>query len=104
VLSWYDLRHHTTLSAIYNRGKRSLCLDLKHKDGLAVAKRGQLEARVGTAKAGARAITMNYCSSFSTESANRRSGAASQITQMLLMSSRALKSQLERQLLGGQYL
>jgi len=29
---------HTTLSAIYNRGKRSLCLDLKHKDGLAVAK------------------------------------------------------------------
>jgi crotonobetainyl-CoA:carnitine CoA-transferase CaiB-like acyl-CoA transferase len=30
---------HTTLSAVYNRGKRSLCLDLKHKDGLAVAKR-----------------------------------------------------------------
>ena len=24
---------HTTLSAVYNRGKRSLCLDMKHKDG-----------------------------------------------------------------------
>ena len=31
--------NHTTLSAVYNRGKRSLCLDLKHKDGIAVAKR-----------------------------------------------------------------
>lgn len=30
---------HTTLSAVYNRGKRSLCLDLKHKGGIAVAKR-----------------------------------------------------------------
>jgi crotonobetainyl-CoA:carnitine CoA-transferase CaiB-like acyl-CoA transferase len=30
---------HTTLSAVYNRGKRSLCLDLKHKDGIAIAKR-----------------------------------------------------------------
>src|ERR1700749_4919840 len=30
---------HTTLSAVYNRGKRSLCLDLKHKDGSAVGKR-----------------------------------------------------------------
>ncbi len=30
---------HTTLSAVFNRGKRSLCLDLKHKDGSAVAKR-----------------------------------------------------------------
>src|ERR1700748_2817748 len=30
---------HTTLSAVYNRGKRSLCLDLKHKDGIAVARR-----------------------------------------------------------------
>ena len=24
--------NHTTLSAVYNRGKRSLCLDMKHKD------------------------------------------------------------------------
>ena len=30
---------HTTLSAVYNRGKRSVCLDLKHKDGIAVARR-----------------------------------------------------------------
>jgi len=30
---------HTTLSAVYNRGKRSLCLDLKHKEGIAIAKR-----------------------------------------------------------------
>ena len=30
---------HTTLSAVYNRGKRSLCLDMKHKDGVAIAKR-----------------------------------------------------------------
>jgi crotonobetainyl-CoA:carnitine CoA-transferase CaiB-like acyl-CoA transferase len=30
---------HTTLSAVFNRGKRSLCLDLKRKDGSAVAKR-----------------------------------------------------------------
>jgi crotonobetainyl-CoA:carnitine CoA-transferase CaiB-like acyl-CoA transferase len=30
---------HTTLSAVYNRGKRSLCLDLKHKNGIAIAKR-----------------------------------------------------------------
>src|SRR5216117_2108249 len=30
---------HTTLSAVYNRGKRSLCLDMKHKDGIAVARR-----------------------------------------------------------------
>ena len=30
---------HTTLSAVYNRGKRSLCLDMKHKDGIAVAQR-----------------------------------------------------------------
>ncbi len=30
---------HTTLSAVYNRGKRSLCLDLKHKDGIAIARR-----------------------------------------------------------------
>lgn len=31
--------NHTTLSAVYNRGKRSLCLDMKHSDGIAVAKR-----------------------------------------------------------------
>jgi crotonobetainyl-CoA:carnitine CoA-transferase CaiB-like acyl-CoA transferase len=30
---------HTALSAVYNRGKRSLCLDLKHGEGIAVAKR-----------------------------------------------------------------
>src|SRR4051794_29931430 len=30
---------HTTLSAVYNRGKRSLCLDLKHSDGIAIAQR-----------------------------------------------------------------
>jgi crotonobetainyl-CoA:carnitine CoA-transferase CaiB-like acyl-CoA transferase len=31
--------NHTTLSAVYNRGKRSLCLDMKHKDGIAIATR-----------------------------------------------------------------
>src|SRR5215213_2992896 len=31
--------NHTALSAVYNRGKRSLCLDLKHEDGIAVAKK-----------------------------------------------------------------
>jgi crotonobetainyl-CoA:carnitine CoA-transferase CaiB-like acyl-CoA transferase len=31
--------NHTTLSAVYNRGKRSLCLDLKHKDGIAIAQK-----------------------------------------------------------------
>ena len=30
---------HTTLSAVYNRGKRSLCLDMKRKDGIAIARR-----------------------------------------------------------------
>ena len=30
---------HTTLSAVYNRGKRSVCLDMKHKDGIAIARR-----------------------------------------------------------------
>jgi crotonobetainyl-CoA:carnitine CoA-transferase CaiB-like acyl-CoA transferase len=30
--------NHTTLSAVFNRGKRSLCLDMKHKDGIAIAK------------------------------------------------------------------
>src|SRR5947208_2489415 len=30
---------HTTLSAVYNRGKRSLCLDMKHKDGISIARR-----------------------------------------------------------------
>jgi crotonobetainyl-CoA:carnitine CoA-transferase CaiB-like acyl-CoA transferase len=29
--------NHTTLSAVFNRGKRSLCLDMKHKDGIAIA-------------------------------------------------------------------
>jgi crotonobetainyl-CoA:carnitine CoA-transferase CaiB-like acyl-CoA transferase len=29
---------HTALSAVYNRGKRSLCLDLKHAEGAAVAR------------------------------------------------------------------
>jgi crotonobetainyl-CoA:carnitine CoA-transferase CaiB-like acyl-CoA transferase len=31
--------NHTTLSAVYNRGKRSLCIDMKHKDGIAIAQR-----------------------------------------------------------------
>src|ERR1044072_8687084 len=31
--------NHTTLSAVYNRGKRSLCLDMKHKDGIAIDRR-----------------------------------------------------------------
>jgi crotonobetainyl-CoA:carnitine CoA-transferase CaiB-like acyl-CoA transferase len=31
--------NHTTLSAVYNRGKRSLCLDLKHEEGIAIAQR-----------------------------------------------------------------
>lgn len=31
--------NHTTLSAVYNRGKRSLCLDMKHRDGIAIARR-----------------------------------------------------------------
>lgn len=31
--------NHTTLSAVYNRGKRSLCLDLKDERGLGIAKR-----------------------------------------------------------------
>jgi crotonobetainyl-CoA:carnitine CoA-transferase CaiB-like acyl-CoA transferase len=38
--------NHTTLSAVYNRGKRSLCLDLKHKDGIAIAHRLAREADV----------------------------------------------------------
>ena len=29
---------HTALSAVYNRGKRSLCLDLKHEDGSRIAR------------------------------------------------------------------
>ena len=37
---------HTTLSAVYNRGKRSLCLDMKHKDGIAIAKRLAKESDV----------------------------------------------------------
>jgi crotonobetainyl-CoA:carnitine CoA-transferase CaiB-like acyl-CoA transferase len=31
--------NHTALSAVYNRGKRSLCLDLKHDAGIETAKR-----------------------------------------------------------------
>ncbi len=38
--------NHTTLSAVYNRGKRSLCLDMKHKDGIAIAKRLAKESDV----------------------------------------------------------
>ncbi|MEN3346433.1 MAG: hypothetical protein V7632_68 [Bradyrhizobium sp.] len=38
--------NHTTLSAVYNRGKRSLCLDMKHKDGIAIAQRLAREADV----------------------------------------------------------
>src|ERR1700712_2237761 len=30
--------NHTTLSAVYNRGKRSLCLDMKHKDAIEIAR------------------------------------------------------------------
>jgi crotonobetainyl-CoA:carnitine CoA-transferase CaiB-like acyl-CoA transferase len=30
---------HTALSAVFNRGKRSLCLDLKHEEGIGIAKR-----------------------------------------------------------------
>src|SRR6202795_459886 len=37
---------HTALSAVYNRGKRSLCLDLKHEDGIAIAKRLALDSDV----------------------------------------------------------
>jgi crotonobetainyl-CoA:carnitine CoA-transferase CaiB-like acyl-CoA transferase len=37
---------HTTLSAVYNRGKRSLCLDMKHKDGIAIARRLAKESDV----------------------------------------------------------
>src|SRR3954471_838951 len=29
---------HTALSAVYNRGKRSLCLDLKQRDGIRIAR------------------------------------------------------------------
>jgi crotonobetainyl-CoA:carnitine CoA-transferase CaiB-like acyl-CoA transferase len=37
---------HTTLSAVYNRGKRSLCLDLKSKDGIAIARKLARESDV----------------------------------------------------------
>src|SRR3954467_2766708 len=30
---------HPSLSAVFNRGKRSLCLDMKHKDAIAIAPR-----------------------------------------------------------------
>src|SRR3984957_17457990 len=32
-------RSHTALSAVYNRGKRSLCLDLKQQAGIGIARR-----------------------------------------------------------------
>lgn len=38
--------NHTTLSAVYNRGKRSLCLDMKHKDGIAIAQKLARESDV----------------------------------------------------------
>ena len=31
--------NHTALSAVYNRGERSLCLDLKHDEGIRIARR-----------------------------------------------------------------
>src|SRR5258708_24073267 len=37
---------HTTLSAVYNRGKRSLCLDLKQEHGIAVARQLAMESDV----------------------------------------------------------
>jgi crotonobetainyl-CoA:carnitine CoA-transferase CaiB-like acyl-CoA transferase len=37
---------HTTLSAVYNRGKRSLCLDMKQKNGIAIAQRLAKQADV----------------------------------------------------------
>jgi crotonobetainyl-CoA:carnitine CoA-transferase CaiB-like acyl-CoA transferase len=37
---------HTTLSAVYNRGKRSLCLDLKQEQGIAVARQLARESDV----------------------------------------------------------
>jgi crotonobetainyl-CoA:carnitine CoA-transferase CaiB-like acyl-CoA transferase len=38
--------NHTALSAVYNRGKRSLCLDLKSEQGIAIAKRLALNSDV----------------------------------------------------------
>ena len=38
--------NHTALSAVYNRGKRSLCLDLKSGQGIAIAKRLALSSDV----------------------------------------------------------
>src|SRR3978361_241847 len=37
---------HTTLSAVYNRGKRSLCLDLKQEQGIAIARQLARESDV----------------------------------------------------------
>src|SRR3954451_9276135 len=38
--------NHTTLSAVYNRGKRSLCLDMKNKDAIAIARKLAKESDV----------------------------------------------------------
>ncbi len=38
--------NHTTLSAVYNRGKRSLCLDLKDARGIAIARKLARESDV----------------------------------------------------------
>jgi crotonobetainyl-CoA:carnitine CoA-transferase CaiB-like acyl-CoA transferase len=38
--------NHTALSAVYNRGKRSLCLDLKSEQGIEIAKRLALSSDV----------------------------------------------------------
>ncbi|HEU0083295.1 MAG TPA: CoA transferase [Bradyrhizobium sp.] len=37
---------HTALSAVFNRGKRSLCVDLKREEGIAIAKRLALTSDV----------------------------------------------------------
>jgi crotonobetainyl-CoA:carnitine CoA-transferase CaiB-like acyl-CoA transferase len=37
---------HTALSAVFNRGKRSLCVDLKHEQGIAIAKQLALASDV----------------------------------------------------------
>src|ERR1700733_15295521 len=37
---------HSVLSAVYNRGKRSLCLDLKQQEGIRIAKKLAAESDV----------------------------------------------------------